>query len=82
LTNGDLHAQLRTWLDSTMPGAFQHGSMKKHVSRPVGEFNETEALFCIEPLDQAVDSWPGWDRAFAGRVSDGLLRTLVLPIGI
>jgi hypothetical protein len=82
LTNGDLHAELRAGLDSTVPSAFQYGGMKKHVTRPVGQFNETEAFFCVEPLDQAVDGWPGWDRAFAGRVSDGLLRTLVLPIGI
>ena len=51
LTNGDLHAELRAGLDSIVPSAFQYGSMKKHVARPVGQFNETEAFFCVEPLD-------------------------------
>jgi hypothetical protein len=79
LTDGDLHAELCTWINVCMAGGFQRGSVQKDIPRTVGEFNEPEALCRVEPFDYAVDCRPPWGHILSTRVLGRQLRTRALP---
>jgi hypothetical protein len=46
-----------TGLDSTDPALSEDAAMQERVARPIGEFDEAEALLGAEPLHNPPDRW-------------------------
>jgi len=59
VTRADTHFNGFARLYSAGPALSQHAPVEERIARPIGELDETKALFGAEPLDDPGDGWPG-----------------------